>query len=208
MWDASVNDRWYFIEYSMTDGYLDHCWVIHISMSLSLSLACTIRLSCHISSPARYYRGAVGALLVYDIVKHATYENVERWLKELRDHADSNIVIMLVGNKSDLRHLRSVPREDAKAFAERHNISFIETSALEATNVEDAFIQILSGMFSIDSGYANISLILRCRRRACETIPAIHCCRVFIAYYLIYYTITILKTSVGFPIFRMFSRIS
>jgi len=64
-----------------------------------------------------YYRGAVGALLVYDISKHITYENVVRWLKELRDHADSNIVIMLVGNKSDLRHLRAVPTEEAKAFA-------------------------------------------------------------------------------------------
>jgi Ras-related protein Rab-11A len=42
---------------------------------------------------------------------------VERWLKELRDHADSNIVISLVGNKSDLRHLRSVPSDEAKAFA-------------------------------------------------------------------------------------------
>ncbi len=42
-----------------------------------------------------YYRGAVGALLVYDIAKHLTYENVERWLRELRDHADANIVIML-----------------------------------------------------------------------------------------------------------------
>lgn len=65
----------------------------------------------------RYYRGAVGALLVYDIAKHITYENVERWLKELRDHADQNIVIMLVGNKSDLRHLRAVPTEEAKSFA-------------------------------------------------------------------------------------------
>jgi len=65
----------------------------------------------------RYYRGAVGALLVYDIAKHATYVNVTRWLKELRDHADSNIVIMLVGNKSDLKHLRAVPTEEAKAFA-------------------------------------------------------------------------------------------
>jgi small GTP-binding protein len=68
---------------------------------------------CHI----RYYRGAVGALLVYDIAKHLTYENVERWLKELRDHADANIVIMLVGNKSDLRHLRAVPTDEARAFA-------------------------------------------------------------------------------------------
>lgn len=68
-------------------------------------------------SVCRYYRGAVGALLVYDIAKHLTYENVERWLKELRDHADSNIVIMLVGNKSDLRHLRAVPTDEARAFA-------------------------------------------------------------------------------------------
>ena len=67
--------------------------------------------------PCSYYRGAVGALLVYDISKHATYENVNRWLKELRDHADNNIVIMLVGNKSDLRHLRAVPTEEAKQFA-------------------------------------------------------------------------------------------
>ena len=65
----------------------------------------------------RYYRGAVGALLVYDIAKHATYVNVTRWLKELRDHADSNIVIMLVGNKSDLKHLRAVPTDEAKAFS-------------------------------------------------------------------------------------------
>lgn len=50
-----------------------------------------------------YYRGAVGALLVYDISKKLTFENVERWLKELRDHAEPNIVVMLVGNKSDLR---------------------------------------------------------------------------------------------------------
>jgi Ras-related protein Rab-11A len=65
-------------------------------------------------------------LLVYDIAKHVTYENVNRWLKELRDHADSNIVIMLVGNKSDLRHLRAVPTEDAKQFAgNTHLLTFL-----------------------------------------------------------------------------------
>lgn len=93
-----------------------------------------------------YYRGAVGALLVYDIAKHLTYENVERWLRELRDHADQNIVIMLVGNKSDLRHLRAVPTDEAKAFAERNGLSFIETSALDSTNVETAFQNILTGL--------------------------------------------------------------
>jgi hypothetical protein len=80
-----------------------------------------------------------------------TFENVERWLKELRDHADSNIVIMLVGNKCDLRHLRSVQTEDSKAFCEKEGLSFIETSALESTNVEQAFQRILTEIYHIVS---------------------------------------------------------
>ncbi|KAM3872908.1 ras-related protein Rab-25b [Diretmus argenteus] len=91
-----------------------------------------------------YYRGAVGALLVYDITKHLTYESVERWLKELYDHADPHIVVMLVGNKTDLASERSVPNEEAKAFAEKKGILFLETSALESTNVEEAFNSVLT----------------------------------------------------------------
>jgi len=98
-----------------------------------------------------YYRGAVGALLVYDISKHATYKNVERWLAELRENADRNIVIMLVGNKSDLRHLREVPTEEAKEFAEKNKLSFIETSALDSSNVELAFQNILTEIYHIMS---------------------------------------------------------
>uniref|UniRef100_A0A7C8ZS96 Uncharacterized protein n=1 Tax=Opuntia streptacantha TaxID=393608 RepID=A0A7C8ZS96_OPUST len=98
-----------------------------------------------------YYRGAVGALVVYDVTRHVTFENVERWLKELRDHTDNNIVIMLVGNKADLRHLRAVSVEDAKAFAERENTFFMETSALEALNVENAFTEVLSQIYHVVS---------------------------------------------------------
>lgn len=87
-------------------------------------------------------------MLVYDIAKHVTFENVDRWLKELRDHADHNIVIMLIGNKSDLRHLRAVPTDDAKSYAETRNLSFIETSALDSTNVEQAFQTILTGTYA------------------------------------------------------------
>lgn len=94
-----------------------------------------------------YYRGAVGALLVYDISKHITFDNVERWLKELRDHADSNIVIMLVGNKSDLRHLRAVSTEEAMAYAESNGIAFIETSALDSSGVDTAFQRILTEIY-------------------------------------------------------------
>jgi small GTP-binding protein len=96
-----------------------------------------------------YYRGAVGALLVYDISKQQTFENVDRWLKELKDHAETNIVIMLVGNKSDLRHKRAVSTEDAMAFAERNNLAFIETSALDSTGVDEAFRQILTEIYRL-----------------------------------------------------------
>uniref|UniRef100_A0A3B4GRI4 Ras-related protein Rab-25 n=1 Tax=Pundamilia nyererei TaxID=303518 RepID=A0A3B4GRI4_9CICH len=91
-----------------------------------------------------YYRGAVGALLVYDITKHLTYENVERWLKELYEHADPHIVVMLVGNKTDLESERSVPNEEAKDFAEKKGLFFLETSALDSTNVEAAFTTVLA----------------------------------------------------------------
>ncbi|XP_047312251.1 ras-related protein Rab11C [Impatiens glandulifera] len=98
-----------------------------------------------------YYRGAVGALLVYDITKAQTFDNIQRWLRELRQHADSNIVIMMAGNKSDLNHLRSVSDEDGLALAEREGLSFLETSALEALNVEKAFQTILTEIYHIIS---------------------------------------------------------
>ncbi|KAI3740130.1 hypothetical protein L2E82_30551 [Cichorium intybus] len=98
-----------------------------------------------------YYRGAVGALLVYDVTRYPTFENVERWLKELRDHTDPNIVVMLIGNKSDLRHLVAVQTDDGKSFAEKESLYFMETSALDATNVENAFAEVLTQIYRIVS---------------------------------------------------------
>lgn len=98
-----------------------------------------------------YYRGAVGAFLVYDITKKQTFDNVQRWLRELRDHADSNIVIMMAGNKSDLNHLRTVSEQDGRALAEKEGLSFLETSALEAVNIEKAFQTILGEIYHVIS---------------------------------------------------------
>jgi len=98
-----------------------------------------------------YYRGAVGALLVYDISKRLSYDNVSRWLKELRDHADANIVIMLVGNKKDLRHMRQVNTDEAKDFCKQHKLFFIETSALADSNVTIAFETILKEIYRLIS---------------------------------------------------------
>ncbi|RLN16297.1 ras-related protein Rab11D-like [Panicum miliaceum] len=96
-----------------------------------------------------YYRGALGALLVYDITKRQSFDHIPRWLDELRGHADKNIVIMLVGNKSHLEEERDVSTEDAKEFADKENLFFLETSALQATNVENAFQTVLTEIFKI-----------------------------------------------------------
>ena len=112
-----------------------------------------------------YYRGAVGALLVYDIANKKSFQNVSHWLTELKEHGDENIIIMLVGNKSDLRHLRVVSTDEAKAFAEEKNIEFIETSALDSTNVETAFHNIITDIYhhllntTAQSGEQNVDTI-------------------------------------------------
>ncbi|XP_078447308.1 ras-related protein RABA2a-like [Wolffia australiana] len=98
-----------------------------------------------------YYRGAFGALIVYDVTKHTSFENVIRWLNELRNHADANIIIMLIGNKTDLEQLRAIPVEEAKSFAQREGLFFIETSALTATNVEQAFQIVLGEIYKMVS---------------------------------------------------------
>lgn len=96
-----------------------------------------------------YYRGAVGAMLVYDITKRQSFDHIPRWLEELRNHADKNIVIILIGNKSDLESQRAVPTEDAKEFAQKEGLFFLETSAMEATNVDNAFSTVLTEIFYI-----------------------------------------------------------
>ena len=64
-----------------------------------------------------YYRNAVGAFLVYDVSKASSFENLQRWAQELRDHADPHIVVYLLGNKSDLKHLRTVGFDDGQQLA-------------------------------------------------------------------------------------------
>ncbi len=65
-----------------------------------------------------YFKAAVGALLVYDITNRDSFENVQKWMAQIKDKADPNIVMMLVGNKSDLNELRQVKMDEAMRFAE------------------------------------------------------------------------------------------
>ncbi|EFJ13202.1 rab family GTPase [Selaginella moellendorffii] len=98
-----------------------------------------------------YYRGAVGAMLVYDITRKQTFEHVARWLEELRNHADNNVVIMMVGNKSDLSNSRTMSVEEGREFSEKEGLYFMETSALDSTNVETAFTTVLTEIYKIVS---------------------------------------------------------
>merc|ERR1711988_54151 len=94
-----------------------------------------------------YYRGAVGALVVYDITKDVSFENVEKWLSELKENATADITMMLVGNKTDLASARMVSTEQGKQYAERNGITFMEASALTASNVEASFLKILAEIY-------------------------------------------------------------
>lgn len=87
-----------------------------------------------------YYRGAAGALLVYDITRRETFDHLASWLEDARQHANPNMTIMLIGNKADLAHRRAVQYEEGEAFARDHGLVFLETSAKTALNVEEAFL--------------------------------------------------------------------
>ena len=87
-----------------------------------------------------YYRGAHGALLVYDITKRSSFEHLQSWLEEVHRQGQKNMTILVVGNKSDLSDRREVKREEAEKFALENGLSYIETSAKTSENVETAFI--------------------------------------------------------------------
>ncbi|KAF4086205.1 hypothetical protein AMELA_G00103740 [Ameiurus melas] len=88
-----------------------------------------------------YYRGAAGALLVYDITSRETYNALTNWLTDARTLASPNIVIILCGNKKDLDADREVTFLEASRFAQENELMFLETSALTGENVEEGFLK-------------------------------------------------------------------
>ncbi|KAG6538593.1 hypothetical protein ZIOFF_003717 [Zingiber officinale] len=87
-----------------------------------------------------YYRGAHGIIVVYDVTDQESFNNVKTWLNEIDRYASDNVNKLLVGNKSDLTTNKVVSYETAKAFADEIGIPFMETSAKNATHVEQAFM--------------------------------------------------------------------
>lgn len=83
------------------------------------------------------YRGATGALLVYDITRRETFDHLVTWLDDCRKYASNNIVIILIGNKCDLENNRQVSRQEGEEFARKNGLHFLETSAKTAENVDE-----------------------------------------------------------------------
>lgn len=105
-----------------------------------------------------YYRGAAGALLVYDITRRETFTHLSTWLEDARQHANPNMTIMLIGNKCDLAHRRAVTTEEGAQFAKENGLIFLETSAKTSQNVEEAFINTAAKVYQkIEEGILDVS---------------------------------------------------
>ena len=91
------------------------------------------------SITSAYYKGAKGAFVVYDISRKSTFDNVDKWINELKNNGSEDVFIMLVGNKSDLNDKREIIEEEVKKKAQGYNIAYCETSALKGNNIEFAF---------------------------------------------------------------------
>jgi len=96
--------------------------------------------------------------LVYDITRRDTFNHLTQWLKEARQNSHNDMVIMLIGNKSDLEHRRQVSEAEGKKFAEEHNLIFLETSAKTAANVNEAFTKTARQIYqNIENGTYDIT---------------------------------------------------
>ena len=104
------------------------------------------------SLTSMYYKGAKGAILVYDITSKNSFENIDKWLIEMKKTADENIKIILIGNKCDLIDKREVKEDDGKIKAKDLNVPFMETSALNCINVEKAFNFLIEEIANFDIG--------------------------------------------------------
>ena len=99
------------------------------------------------SITAAYYKGAKGALLVYDTTSAQSFENIDKWLSEIKEKTNKDIKLIIVGNKIDLVDQKVVSTEHALAKAKEWNIPLMETSAKDATNVTEAFHDLLKEMY-------------------------------------------------------------
>ncbi|KRW98587.1 P-loop containing nucleoside triphosphate hydrolase [Pseudocohnilembus persalinus] len=89
-----------------------------------------------------YYRGSIGAMLVYDISNRQSFEHLQDWLNDITQHANESIEIMVVGNKNDISDRRDVSLEEGEAFAKKYGFMFTEGSAKTGNNIEYSYSEL------------------------------------------------------------------
>ena len=99
------------------------------------------------SITSSYYKGAQGCLLVYDITRKDTFDNIDKWFSELKSSTNNEINAILIGNKCDLSDKREITIEEAQKKAKLFNVAFMETSALDGTNIEKAFYELVNNVY-------------------------------------------------------------
>ena len=99
------------------------------------------------SITSAYYKGAKGAFIVYDITRRNTFDNIDKWISDLKTNGDNNISIMLIGNKSDLNDKREVETNEGIKKSEETKIAFMETSALSGENIIKAFNELIEQIY-------------------------------------------------------------
>lgn len=87
-----------------------------------------------------YYRGAMGIMLVYDVTNEKSFNNIRNWIRNIEEHASSDVERMILGNKCDMEETRQVSKERGEKLAIDYGIKFLETSAKSGINVEEAFL--------------------------------------------------------------------
>ncbi|TNN78643.1 Ras-related protein Rab-22A [Liparis tanakae] len=116
-----------------------------------------------------YYRGSAAAIIVYDITKEESFQTLKNWVKELRQHGPPNIVVAIAGNKCDLSDAREVPEKDAKDYADSIHAIFVESSAKNAININEVFIEISRRIPLADAAGGNPGKAFKLGRQASES---------------------------------------
>ena len=105
-----------------------------------------------------YYKASAVAMVVYDITKEETFEHIQSWLKDCKDLAPKTVLLVLVGNKTDLEEQRVISKERGENLAKENNMLFFETSAKLGDGIEQAFQKSIEAVDQkIRSGYYNLS---------------------------------------------------